>query len=89
MCRKIGQHDSTPEVVVFFSIPPIRILDWTHLPRSVRFVWESDPCGIGKRHLPALAALIQQWKADLHELSDTLTAQYLSHGMSARLTSSF
>jgi uncharacterized circularly permuted ATP-grasp superfamily protein/uncharacterized alpha-E superfamily protein len=40
-------------------------------------------------HLPALAELIQELKGDLYELSDTLTAQYLSHIMTARLTSSF
>jgi uncharacterized alpha-E superfamily protein len=40
-------------------------------------------------HLPALADLIQTLKADLYELSDTLTAQYLSHIMTAHLTSSF
>jgi uncharacterized alpha-E superfamily protein len=40
-------------------------------------------------HLPALSELIQHLKADLYELSDTLTAQYLSHIMTARLTSSF
>jgi uncharacterized circularly permuted ATP-grasp superfamily protein/uncharacterized alpha-E superfamily protein len=39
--------------------------------------------------LPALAELIQHLKGDLFELSDTLTAQYLSHIMTARLTSSF
>ncbi len=39
--------------------------------------------------LPALAELIQILKGDLYELSDTLTAQYLSHIMAARLTSSF
>jgi hypothetical protein len=39
--------------------------------------------------MPALAELIQTLKGDLYELSDTLTAQYLSHIMTARLTSSF
>ena len=39
--------------------------------------------------LPELAELIQSLKGDLWELSDTLTAQYLSHIMTARLMSSY
>jgi hypothetical protein len=40
-------------------------------------------------HLPVLDELIQNLKGDLYELSDTLTAQYLSHVTTAHLTSSF
>jgi len=47
----------------------------------------SQPDADGR--LPALSELIRTLKSDLYKLSDTLTAQYLSHITTARLTSSF
>jgi uncharacterized alpha-E superfamily protein len=72
-----GRH-SLEERQVLKALASVRLARCTDLARA-------DAGG----HLPALAELIQTLKSDLYELSDTLTAQYLSHIMTTHLTSSF